>query len=266
MTTEPLTDWSQDHREQHFHSVIGGGWLRMPPPMLGLLLAALTGKGRPLTRGELCPFVRNSANPSGDWQASCWEDGGERTGKDLADLRAAQATSARYAAHYGLPPLSTLDDILTLMIAAGLVHEIPDADGQMRLYPTFPLPGRHEVFPLDDEELSVQQALSRHHAYGGDSSRIIALFEPTGLRHQEITTSLDRLARVIDGHSHDARQAVLLLLEGPDFTATMDISEISPQKVFQLRCDWDTFHEHRIRRERHARTGATVLPDGHDSS
>ena len=264
MTTEPLTDWSQDNREQHFHSVIGGGWLRMPPPMLGLLLAALTGRERPLTRDELRPFVRNSANPSGDWQASCWEDGDERDAKDLAELRAAQATSARYAAHYGLPPVSTPNDLLTLMIAAGLVHEIPDADGQMRLYPTFPLPSRHEVFPLDDEELSAQHALRRHHAYGSDSSRIIALFQPTGLRHREITTTLDRLAGVIDGHSHDARQAVLLLLEGPDFTATTDVSEISPHKVFQLRCDWETFHEHRIRRRPHARTGATALADGQD--
>ncbi|MGR6974946.1 DUF6042 family protein [Streptomyces cynarae] len=181
-------------------------------------------------------------------------------------MRAAQATSAHYAALYGLPPLSTLNDMPALTIAARLVHESPDADGQMRLYPTFPLPGRHEVFSLDDEELSAQQALRRHHVYGGDSSPIIALFEPTGLRHQEITTSLDRLAGVIDGHAHDARQAVLLLLEGQDFTATMDISEIPSHKVFQLRCDWDTFHEHRIRRRQHARTGTTVLADGHDSA
>ncbi|UXY24040.1 DUF6042 family protein [Streptomyces cynarae] len=267
MRTEPLTDWSQDHREQHFHSVIGGGWLRMPPPMLGLLLAALTGRGKPLTREELRPFVRSSVNSSGDWHASCWGDGDERDRADLTELRAAQAaTSTRYAAHYGLPPLSTLNDMLTLMIAAGLVHEIPDADGQTRLYPAFPLPGPHEVFPLDDKELSAQQVLRRHLAYGGDSSRIIALFDPTGLRHQEITTSLDRLAHVIDEHSHDARQAVLLLLEGPDFTATTDISEIPPHKVFQLRCDWDTFHTHRIRRGRQGRIAATVPTDGNDST
>ncbi|MEU0896835.1 DUF6042 family protein [Streptomyces massasporeus] len=267
MKTVPLTDWSQDHREQHFHSVVGGGWLRMRPPMLGLLLMALTSRGKPLTREELRPFVRNSVNPSGDWQASCWEDGEERDAEELADLQEAQAASARYAAHYGLPPLCTLNDMLALMIASGLVHEIRDPDGDFRLYPAFPLPGPDKVFPLDAEEAAAQESLRRHNAYGGDSSQIIALFDPRGVRRQEITTSLDRLARVIDGHPHDAREAILLLLEAQDFTTTMDISAIPSHKVFRLRCDWDKFDAHRmrIRRGREGRIAVTV-PAGWDDS
>ncbi|WP_217576266.1 DUF6042 family protein [Streptomyces sp. GbtcB7] len=267
MTTVPLTDWSQDHREQHFHSVVGGGWLRMPPPMLGLLLMGLTSRGKPLTREELRPFVRNSVNPSGDWQASCWEDDEERDAEELADLQEAQATSARYAAHYGLPPLFTLTDMLALMIASGLVYEIPGADGQLRLHPAFPLPGPHKVFPLDGEELAAQESLRRHNAYGGDASRIIALFDPMGARRQEITTSLDRLARVIDGHPHDAREAVRLLLEAQDFTTATDISVIPSHKVFRLRCDWDEFDAHRmhVRRGREGRIAVTVPADWHGS-
>nr|WP_055495956.1 DUF6042 family protein [Streptomyces sp. TP-A0356] len=88
-----------------------------------------------------------------------------------------RVTSARYAAHYGLPPLCTLDDMLTLVITAGLVHEIPDGDGQMRLYPAYRLPDPQEVFPLDDAESAAQRSLRRHLAYGGDSARIIAMFD-----------------------------------------------------------------------------------------
>nr|WP_055495955.1 DUF6042 family protein [Streptomyces sp. TP-A0356] len=72
---------------------------------------------------------------------------------------------------------------------------------------------------------------------------------------------------MIDGHPHDARQAVLLLLEGPDFTAAADIFAIPTHQVFHLRCDWNTFHAHRIRirQGRQERLAATVPADGDDS-
>lgn len=85
----------------------------------------------------------------------------ERDGDELADLQVEQATSARYAAHCDLPPLRTLSDMLTLMIAAGIVHEIPDTDGVLRLHPAYPLPDPCDVFPLDEDELAVQQSLRR---------------------------------------------------------------------------------------------------------
>jgi hypothetical protein len=245
MKTAPLTNWSQDHREQHFDSVIGGGWLRIRPQMLALLLLALTGTARPLTREDLLHFLRSGGSPSACWQSSCWEDCDELDAEELADLQAAQSTAAGYAAHYGLPPLRTFDDMLTLMIAAGLVHEIPGTDGHIRLHPAFPLPGPHQVFPLDNEELAAQRSLRCRHAYQGDSIRIIELFQPAGARFQQITTSLDRLARVIDGHPHDARQALGLLLNGEDFRTDADISAIPAHKIFRLRCDWDRFDAHR---------------------
>ncbi|MFF2148656.1 DUF6042 family protein [Kitasatospora sp. NPDC058190] len=68
---------------------------------------------------------------------------------------------------------------------------------------------------------------------------------PDGRRLEEVTTSLQRLARVIDGDP-DARQAVLLLLDQGDFTATADIAAIPPHKVFRLQCDWEKFDQSRI--------------------
>ena len=54
--------------------------------------------------------------------------------------------------------------------------------------------------------------------------RVIDMFDPSTERREEITASLDRSARVIDGHAHDARQAVQLLLHDDDFTANVDIA------------------------------------------
>jgi hypothetical protein len=157
MTTVPLMDWSPEQQELHFHSVVRGRWLRISPDMTGLLLMGLGGEGRPLTREEARTVVRTGANPSGEWQASCWDQEGglERDEDDLADLRKQQADSARYAAHYGLPPLRTFTDLLGLLITAGVVHEIPDAHGVPRLHPASPLPGPHE------DELTVQKLLRR---------------------------------------------------------------------------------------------------------
>ncbi len=246
MQTAPLTDWSPDNREQHFHQVVSGGWMHIPPQRMSLLLMGLTSQDRPLTREEVSPFVRSAANPDGDLGASCWEDDSTLDEDELADQPAKQADAARYAAHYGLPPMQTLDDMLTLLLAAGVVHQLPDSAGVLRLHPAHPLPRPEEVFPLDEEELAVQRELRRETAYGGDSSKIISLFDPLGERRKEITTSLERLARVIDGHPHDARQAVQLLLDDGDFTANLDIAHVPPHKVFRLRCDWAAFDAHRI--------------------
>ncbi|WP_405592263.1 DUF6042 family protein [Streptomyces sp. NBC_01190] len=66
-----------------------------------------------------------------------------------------------------------------------------------------------------------------------------AQFDPSDERHEEITTSLDHLARAIDGHAHDARRAVQLLLHDKDFSVNVDIATVAPHRVFRLRCDWD---------------------------
>ncbi|MBD0695816.1 DUF6042 family protein [Streptomyces sp. CBMA123] len=192
------------------------------------------------------PFAGNSSNPSGALAHSCWDEGDDLDDDERAALPGHKADTARYAAHYGLPPAETVDDVITLLVAAGVLHEIKDAEGQLRLHPAFPMPAPADVFPLDEEELAVQRKLRMDMAYSGDSFQIINLFEPRGQRREEITTSLERLARVIDGDPHDARQAVLLLLEAGDFTASADVAVVAPHKVFRLRCDWAEFDRGRI--------------------
>jgi hypothetical protein len=267
MTTTPLTDWSLENREQHMRQVVRGGWSRIPPQMMSLLLMGLTAEDHPLTREEVQPFIHSTANPDGDLAGSCWDDGSDRDDEELALLRTQQADAVRYATHYGLPPLETLGDILTLLITAGVVHEIPDPAGRMRLHPAQPFPQPQDVFPLDEAELAVQRHLHLDAAYSSDSYRIIDMFDPSNGRREEITTSLDRLARAIDGHAHDARQAVQLLLHDKDFTASVDVATVAPHKVFRLCCDWEKFDATRIGIHGFTEDGrlSVTLPDDLDA-
>nr|WP_042422205.1 DUF6042 family protein [Streptacidiphilus anmyonensis] len=219
--------------------------MRIPLSMLALLLIGLVSEDRPLTMEEARRFLRSTGNPDGAWSGSCWDDGEDEDDYEQ-DLAARQRDTARYAAQYGLPPLETLRDMLTLLTTAGVVHLVPDPAGVLRLYPACPLPRPQDVFPLDEAELAAQHQLQWSAAYGGDASRIIELFQPRGERRKEITTSLDRLARVIDGHPHDAREAVLLLVEAGDFTTSLPVAGMLPHKVFRLCCDWKAFDAHRI--------------------
>ncbi|RNG27759.1 DUF6042 family protein [Streptomyces botrytidirepellens] len=248
MQTKPLSNWSEDVLEQCLQDVMQGGWSRMRPYALTFLLVSLTTAEAPPTRQDLAlaPLVHNSSNPGSQLDLSCWEDVSTLHEDERAARPAELAAAARYAAHYGLPPMQTVNDVITLLIAAQVIHEIPDTAGVARLYPAHPVPAPVDVFPLDEEEAAIQRQLRFEAAYEGHSYRIIELFAPEGERRKEITTSLERLARVIDSTPDDARQAVRLLVNGGDFTTTLDITELPPHKVFRLRCDWAQFDDGRI--------------------
>ncbi|MER8188222.1 DUF6042 family protein [Kitasatospora sp. NPDC094015] len=244
-------DWTDDEmRGEHLRRTARGGWSRIRPMVTMMLLIGAAMEDGPLTREELGPFVATKANPTGLLTHSCWD-----TGDDYDEEEAAEAAEAlpgqiadgtRYAAQYGLPPLETINEVITLLVAAKVLHEIPDDAGVPRLHPASPLPFPTEVLPLGAEEEQIQRELRMSLIYSDDSFEIIALFEPDGRRLAEITTSLQRLAKAIDGDPHDARQAVLMLLDQGDFTATEGVAVIPPHKVFRLQCDWEKFDQSRI--------------------
>ncbi|MGR3935268.1 DUF6042 family protein [Streptomyces sp. BRA346] len=246
MQSEPLTDWSPQNRELHAHQATVGGWTRMRPHLMFLLLIGLVAGDAPGTREDIAPFGRRSIDPQDSLEQSCWEDDSLLDDAELDALPEHKATAVRYAAHYGLPPLQTVNDVINLLVAAGVVHEIPDSTGVPRLHPAQPLPVPADVFPLDEDERAIQRDLQLRATYEDASYRIMNLFDPEGERHEEITTSLERLARAIDGNPHDARQAVQLLLSDGDFTSSLDPTDLPPHKVFQLRCDWAAFDTGRI--------------------
>ncbi|WP_221773107.1 DUF6042 family protein [Streptomyces sp. WAC 06725] len=59
-------------------------------------------------------------------------------------------------------------------------------------------------------------------------------------------TSLDRLADVINGSSHGARQALQMLSYIGGFSASDNIAALAPHQAFQLRCDWAVFDAERL--------------------
>ncbi|WP_432198226.1 DUF6042 family protein [Streptomyces sp. bgisy027] len=243
---EPPKSWTEQDREHYLHQVMRSGWSRMRPYSLLFLLLGVGLAESGATREDLKRGVRSADHPEGDLDASCWDDPDGLDEEERARQPAQIEDAERYAAHYGRPPLRTHADVLELLVAAGVIYEVPDGAGVARLYPRVPAPAPAEVFPLDEEEAAIQRKLRVDSAYEGDSYRIIDLFEPDGKRHEEVVTSLDRLARVIQGDPHDAHEAVRLLTEEGDFTTSTDLTDLPSHKVFRIRCDWDRFDQTRI--------------------
>ncbi|UXY33238.1 DUF6042 family protein [Streptomyces sp. HUAS TT20] len=245
-TFEPPKNWTEQDREHYLQQVMRSGWTRMRPYSLLFLLLGVGIAERGATPEDLKRGVRNADNPEGNLDASCWEDPEDLDDEERAQHATHVEDAERYAAAYGRPPLRTHTDVLDLLVAAGAIYEVPDGTGVARFYPKVPAPAPADVFPLDEEEAAVQRQLRIDSAYEGDSYRIIELFEPDGKRHEEVVTSLDRLARLIKGDPHDAREAVRLLTEAGDFATSLDLDGLPSHKVFRIRCNWDRFDQARI--------------------
>ncbi|MFB7763599.1 DUF6042 family protein [Streptomyces xiamenensis] len=247
LKTQPMADWTEHDGEQYLRRLVRHGWSRMRPHALFFILVGIGTSEAPPTRNEATAFLRHADNPDGALNGSCWEEPEDE--EERAHQVKWQVETERYAAHYGMPPLRTNADVLNLLLAAQVIHEVPDARGVLRLLPASPLPVPADVFPLDPEEAAIQKGMRIDAAYEEDSYKIISLFSPDGERRDDITTSLERLARVLEGSPHDARQALRLVLREGDFTASVDmadIADIPEHKVFRLRCDWERFDAERI--------------------
>ncbi|MFD9458594.1 DUF6042 family protein [Streptomyces sp. NPDC059985] len=246
VASTPPASWTEQDREYYLQQVMRSGWSRMRPYSLLFLLLGAGIAENGATREDLKPGLRNSENPQGDLEAPCWEDPDDLDEDEQARQPQLIETAALYAAHYGRPPLRTHADVLDLLLAAGVVYEVPNAVGAPRIFPKVPAPVPADVFPLDEEEAAIQRQMLIDSAYEGPSYRIIELFEPDGLRREEIVTSLDRMARLIEGDPQDAREAIRLLTEVGDFTTTLDVANVPSHKVFRIRCAWEQFDKKRI--------------------
>lgn len=211
------------------------GWLVADAAVLVFFLLLAVGLAETgATREDLERGLRNRDNPQGDLEAPCWEAPDDFDEDEQARHAKLIELAELYASHYGRPPLRTHADVLDLLLVAGVVYEVPDVVGVPRIFPKVPTPVPADVFPLDEEEAAVQRQMLIDSAYEGPSCRIIELFEPEGVRRKEIVTSLDRLARLIEGDPGDAREAIRLLTEAGDFTTTLDVTNVPSHKVFRI--------------------------------
>lgn len=237
-------DWSERDAELHAHAVAARGWLRMRPLTLPLLLVGAGLNELAPTREYLAEYANGSTKSGLGLQESCWPAADEA---DPVEASRQRSQAAHYSAFYGLEMPEVVDDLITLTVAAGVLVEVDDGSGTLRIRPARPLPSPADVFPVGREESMVLDLVAADARYAAKKLQVLSLFSPGEHRHQEITTSLERLARVTDGSPHDARQTVLLMLGEGDFTASADISNLAPHKVFRLRCSWTDFDEQRIR-------------------
>ncbi|MEV7180653.1 DUF6042 family protein [Kitasatospora sp. NPDC093679] len=120
-----------------------------------------------------------------------------------------------------------MDDLVTLLVAAGVLLETPGPAGTV-LSPVRPVPRPGDVFPRDDTERQALADLERRHTHGRGTAAVIGLFTPCGVRLTEITTSQGRLARAIGQDTEHARQGVLQLIEDGDLTT------LAGHNVFRL--------------------------------
>jgi Family of unknown function (DUF6042) len=140
----------------------------------------------------------------------------------------------------------TCRDILNLMVAAGVLHRVVE-DGAVRFRPAWPLPIAEDVFPVTAEERDEEDAFRWHALHEGTAQDIIRLFKPDAAdRRDNLTTSLERLGRILELDPDSVREGILVLLDEGDFTASLDIARAPRHKVFILRVDWERFAADRI--------------------
>lgn len=148
--TYPLMQWSDRERKRHFRSTFVGGWLRSRPSLIGVVLITAITHENPATREELIEEVRTSAHPDTPHGPSLWKDPSCLDTEEIAEQLCQRGEADRYAAHYGLPPLMTINGVIELLLAARVLYEIRDALGVLRLHPAHPVPPISDVLPVGD--------------------------------------------------------------------------------------------------------------------
>ncbi|MFF4388526.1 DUF6042 family protein [Streptomyces sp. NPDC001552] len=171
MTSTPLTVWDEPTADAMARDFFSNGWMRALPAAGTTLLVGTVVRMRSVHRDEFDgPLF---AEPGEDvWAQPCWQDPETFDDESLAELNAeypedadedetAAQANARiqaqhdakvaildgYAAHIGLGPVRTNEDVLRLLVAAGALH----LDGEL-ISPMHPMPGTDDVFPISDEE------------------------------------------------------------------------------------------------------------------
>jgi hypothetical protein len=260
--TKPLEGWDEEQRARIQRDVFATGLSRHLPHAGAVLLAAVVSFPEPPTLDELGKVLRRPSDPTGSWDGPAWEEPKPFTPEELADLRAEfphadeepedadtvnaqevarfqehRARVDRYAAHYGLPPIRTCRDLLRLLLAAGILHQVVEA-GASRFRPAWPLPVAEDVFPIAAEERVREDELRWRDLHEGSAQRIIGLFRPdSGEAGDSLTSSLERLGRRLDLEPESIRQGILNLVGAGDFSVNVDIARVPPHKVFTLRVD-----------------------------
>jgi hypothetical protein len=250
--------------------MFGMGWSRFLPPASVMVFAAIGTFDTP-TDEQMARFMTVTNDQSG-LAASAWDEPREWTAEELDEHHAeyppgpgeptsldevnAQERSEheariakfdRYASTLGVPPVRTMADMITFMVACRLLVTTTNDEGQLcyEINPTPPLP--HEVLPLDTEERDAEDDMRWDWIHEPTAQKIISLFTPDAPeRPTSKRTSLQRLARELDSDTETARAGLVSLLQSSEFTATRAPETLTEFQVFDIHVDWEIFSANRI--------------------
>lgn len=157
-------------------------------------------------------------------------------------LAAAKAKLARAAAASRMT-VKTNADLIHLMRRIGVIERTED-DGVVRWRSADPLPLPDERLPLSPEEVAAEDELRWARIHYDNAQSIIRLFVDGDL--DRLPTTLAALAKRLELTVESMREAILVLLDEGDFTASADVERIENHQPFELSVDWDRFEATRI--------------------
>jgi hypothetical protein len=149
----------------------------------------------------------------------------------------------------GLVHLDSCAERVDFLVATGLLCRITRPAG-VYLVPAWPTPLPEEGLALTLNERDDEDTLRWHELFEDATDKIIWLFRPdSDDRLSALTMTLDQIASrwVLDGET--VREALLVLLDDGDFTATADLTRIDPHTPFHFTVDWNAFDTTRIQVE-----------------
>lgn len=238
-------------------------WTRFLPHAWVILLFEVG--NAPLTRSELEQVLLHHHSPNG-FAGAVWDPLKEWTDDELSRMRdefgddeGGTATEInahdrrvreerleelrRYARHLDVAEVSTLGDLLTFCIAAGIIEE--GNDGKLSLASVVPLP--QDVLPLTEDERAAEDAARWSAMYEPAAQKIIALFHPTALaRADRLTTSVAELAAEVSEPTETIREALQVLEQDGDFAIEPDVRRAGDDETVTVTVDWEEFSASRI--------------------
>ncbi len=161
-------------------------------------------------------------------------------------IRRHDARLLELARPLGLVHLDSCAERVDFLVATGLLCRVVRPAG-VYLVPAWPTPLPEEGLALTPEERVEEDTLRWHELFEDATDKIIWLFRPeSDDRVSALNTTLDQIARSWGLDGETVREALLVLLDDGDFTATADLTRVDPLTSFHLTVDWNAFDTGRV--------------------
>lgn len=165
-----------------------------------------------------------------------------------SDAEAQQACTESIFQEAGIPMPTTLRELADVMIRLGIASHSPEG---WSMPERLPLP--EESLPLPAELDAKLRDLRRQQAAEPFEQDLIRYLTENQGYPDQLSTSLERLAKVVDLKIEDVRTGLAMLVEVGDVhlyrgesKAEIAVQDLADHARFSLVPDWDHFNEHRM--------------------